>query len=78
LVCETCFEAFLVDLGFCPNERRGGFVVVGDEGVDVLDEFWNARERLPVERFSGEDREPDFDLIEPRGVRRRVVKMDTS
>ena len=24
-----------MDLGFCPDERRGGFVVVGDEGVDV-------------------------------------------
>ena len=34
----------MVDLGFCPNERRGGFVVVGDEVVDVLDEFWNARD----------------------------------
>ena len=62
-----------MDLRFCPDERRGGFVVVGDKGVDVLDEFWNAREGLPVERFFGEDREPDFDLVEPGGVRRGVT-----
>ena len=35
---ETWFEAFLMDLGFGPDERLGGFVVGPDEGFDVRPE----------------------------------------
>jgi hypothetical protein len=35
LVRETCFEAFLVDLGFGPGERLGVFIIGLDEVVDV-------------------------------------------
>ncbi len=64
-----------MDLAFCPDEWPGGFVVVGDERLDVGNEFWNTLERGAVERFSREDREPDFNLIEPGGVRRRELEM---
>ena len=53
VVRETGFEAFLANLGLCPDEGPGGLVVIGDEGVDVLDEFWNAREGRPVEGLPG-------------------------
>ena len=64
-----------MDLGFGPDEGPGGLVVVGDEGVDVGDEFLNAGEGCALQRFPGQDREPDFDLAEPGGVGRRVVEM---
>ena len=64
-----------MDLGFGPDEGASALVVVGDEGVDVRDEFRNAGEGCAVERFAGEDGEPDFDLIEPGGVGRRVMEM---
>jgi hypothetical protein len=59
---------------FCPNERSRGFIVAGDEGVDVGDEFWNALEGCAVERFAGQDREPDFNLVEPGRMCRGVMK----
>jgi hypothetical protein len=46
-----------------PDEGTGGWVVIRDEGVDVLDEFGTAPEGLTIERLFGEDREPDFDLV---------------
>ena len=46
-----------MDLAFCPDEWPGGFVVVGDESLDMGDEFWNALERGSVERLSREDRD---------------------
>ena len=75
LVGETGFEALLVNFAFCPDEGLGGFVIVGDEILDMGDEFWNALERGSVERLSREDREPDFDLVEPGSVRRGEVEM---
>jgi hypothetical protein len=62
LVGETWFEALLVDLGFGPDERPGGLIVVGDERVDVGDEFGNAGKGGAGERFCREDREPDFSI----------------
>ena len=64
-----------MDFAFCPDEGLGGFVVVGDEILDMGDEFWNTSERGSVERLSREDREPDFDLVKPGGVRRGEVEM---
>src|SRR6266705_2625816 len=65
-----------MDLGFGPDERFGIFIVVGNEGVDVLTKFGNRGEGCILEGFSSQDREPDFDLVEPRGVRRREVEAD--
>jgi hypothetical protein len=42
LVSETWFAAFLVELAFSPDEWPRGLVVVGDERLDVGDEFWDA------------------------------------
>jgi hypothetical protein len=33
-----------VDLAFCPDEWLGGFVVVGDERLDMGNEFGNTLE----------------------------------
>jgi hypothetical protein len=52
LVGETGFEALLVDFAFCPDEGLGGFVMVGDEILDMGDELWNALERGSVELLS--------------------------
>src|SRR5664279_2812104 len=67
-----------MDLAFCPDERPRGFIVAGDECVDVGDEFWNALEGRAVERFAGQDREPDFNLVEPGGMCRGVMKPHVS
>ena len=61
-------------LGFSPDEGLGGFVIVLDESVDVGLEFIDGLERCAVEGFAGENREPDFDLVQPGGVGRRVVE----
>src|ERR1700757_579634 len=62
---ETGLEAFLVNLGCCPFEWAGGLVGGFDESVDVGLEFVERIERGTSERFAGEDRKPDLDLVEP-------------
>ena len=57
-----------MDLGFGPDERFGIFIVFGNEGIDVLAKFGNGGEGCILEGFSSQDREPDFDLVEPGGV----------
>lgn len=64
-----------MDFAFGPDERPCGIIVACDERLDMGDEFGNALERGAVQRFDREDREPGFDLIKPRGVRRREVEM---
>ncbi len=51
-VREAGLEPLLVNLGFCPDEESGGAVVVGDERLDMGDEFCDALERGAVERFA--------------------------
>ena len=55
-----------MDLGLGPDEGASGLIVSFDEGVDVRDEVFDAGEGGAVERPSGEDREPDFDLMSQR------------
>src|SRR5260370_14244983 len=70
------FEAFLVDLGFGAGEGTGGFIVAGDESIDVFPELADAGEARAPERGSAEDGEPALDLVEPRGVGRGEVEMN--
>jgi hypothetical protein len=72
------FEALLMDLGFCPGEWFGGVVVGRDEGVDMGLEFGDGVERCPSQRFTGQDGEPNLDLIEPGRGGRREVEMDVA
>ena len=58
-----------------PDERMGIVVVVGDEALDMGDQFRHAAERRALEGFPGQDREPDFDLVQPRRVRRCVMEL---
>jgi hypothetical protein len=43
------------------------FNVVVDEGVDMGAQLLDGLERGVFERFSGDDLEPDLDLIQPGG-----------
>ena len=61
-------------LGFGPDERLGVFIVVLDEGIDVIPELSDRCEGGAVQRLSFQDREPDFHWVEPRGPRRREVE----
>src|SRR5215211_8172273 len=72
---EARFETFLVDLGLCPDERLGGFVIGVDEGIDVLPELIDRGERGAVQRLSLQNREPDLHLVEPGSPRRREVEL---
>ena len=67
LIGETCLEALLLDLGFGPDERLGGFVVGRNEGIDMLPELFDGAERCAAQGLALQDREPDFHLVEPRG-----------
>jgi len=64
-----------MDPGFGPDEWLGVLVVSFDEGIDMLAELRDGSERSAVQRLSLQDREPDFDLVEPGGPRRREVEM---
>jgi hypothetical protein len=64
-----------MDLGFGPNKRLGGFIVGIDESIDVLSKLFNRYEGCAVQGLAFQDREPDCDLVEPGGPRRREVEM---
>ena len=64
-----------MDLGLGPDEWLGIGVVGIDEGIDVLSELFDRGEGCAAQGLSLQDREPDLDLIEPGGPRRREVEM---
>jgi len=51
-----------MNFGLGPGERPRCFIVVLDEGVAMGAQLFDGLERGALERFSGEDREPDLDL----------------
>ena len=57
-----------------PAEWWGATVVVLDEGDDAVGEFVAAGELAVAQQSAFEDREEQLDLVEPRGVGRRVVQ----
>jgi hypothetical protein len=63
-----------VDFRLGPHERFGIFIVVFDEGIDVLLDLVDRSKRRAVQRLALQDREPALDLIEPRGACRRKVE----
>ena len=59
----------------CPSEWLGhGSVEVVDELFDLVAEVVLAGEIAAANEFSDEDREPDLDLVEPRGMSRCEVE----
>ncbi len=60
-----------MNLGLGPDERLGV-----DEGVDMGHQFLAVVKGSPRKGLGRQDREPDFDLVEPRGLSRREVKMN--
>src|SRR5689334_23755637 len=58
-----------------PLERLSVLVVCGDEGVDLVANLPRRGEAGAGQGFAGEDREPDFDLVEPPGMGRGEVKV---
>jgi hypothetical protein len=60
-----------------PAERLcHGSVEVGNEALDPLLEVLLGREVAAAEELADQDREPDLDLIDPRGVLGREVESD--
>jgi len=76
LIGETRFEALLLDLALGPGERAGTLVVAGDEGIDMRLELIDTLEGRTAQRLCGQDREPNFDLVEPRRMGRGVVEVN--
>ncbi len=60
---------------FAPFERCGSGVVDLDVGVDRVAHAPRTRETGVPQRRTGQEAEPDFNLVQPACVRRRVVKM---
>ncbi len=54
-----------MDSAFGPDERAGVLVVGADEAFDVGHQFSDTAERGSVQRLARQDREPDFDLVQP-------------
>ena len=59
-----------------PGEGLGLRVVVGDELLDLLNQLLGARERSAANGLLRDLVEPDFHLIEPGTVRRRIVHVE--
>jgi hypothetical protein len=49
-----------------------------DERIDVLAKLGDGVEGRIVQRLALQDREPDFNLLKPRGPRRREVEVHMS
>ena len=58
-----------------PGEGFRFFVVCFDIGIDVLFELLEVREGSAAKRSPLQDREPDFDLIEPGRAGRREMEL---
>ena len=63
-----------MDLGFGPDEWLGVGIVGFNEVIDVLPELFDRGEGRVVEGLPLQDREPDFDLVEPGSPRRREME----
>lgn len=61
---------------FCPLEWRGGFVVGLEKVFDGFHELFHASEARSLQGRTAQDAEPDLDLIEPRGMGRREMKVN--
>ena len=70
------FEAAGGHLDLGPFEGCGRLVVGGDKGVDERAQFVDAPEACSPQRLTGEDAEPDLDLIEPGRVGGGEVEVD--
>lgn len=62
-------------LAFGPLEANHLGVINGDEGINGFPELANSGETCPAQRLSSQQAEPDFHLIEPRGVRGGEVQI---
>ena len=51
-------------------------VVVGDIGIDLLDQVAHAAQRAAPDCVLGDECEPAFDLIEPTRIGGRVVNLE--
>ncbi len=58
-----------------PDERSGMLIPAVDVAPNVRDEGPDGIERASAYRLPGQDAEPDFDEIEPRGAGGREVKL---
>ena len=65
-----------MDLGFGPGEWFGVLIISRDEGIDMGSQLCDRSKGGAGERLVGQDREPNLDLIEPGGARRREMKVD--
>ena len=61
---------------FCPDEGGWLLVPARDVGGDVLTKLPLAQEFRRTQRLLREDAKKAFNLVEPRGARRSVVKVD--
>src|ERR1700747_404254 len=65
-----------VDLALAPDKRRGALVVRGGEVLDRLPQLLGTAKARAGQGLSGEDAEPDLDLVKPARRSRREVESD--
>jgi hypothetical protein len=59
-----------------PHERMGVLIVCRNESVDLFADLARRGEIRDAQGVGRENGEPDLDLVEPRGMRRREIKVD--
>src|ERR1700687_1265881 len=62
--------------GSGPGEGAFVGVVVGDVGIDLLDQLTHVAERTAPDRLVADEREPALYLVEPTRVSRRVMDVE--
>src|SRR6266702_5599782 len=70
--CKLAFQ-FFNRVG--PLEWFGGLVVVSNEVQDGLLKLIQAAEMIGLQEFALQQTEPNFDLIEPRGIGRQPIEL---
>jgi hypothetical protein len=69
------FKSAWLHKAFRPFKGRGGLIVVGHKPIYRLAELDDGSKTRSPQGLAAQDAEPAFDLVEPRGMGRRVVKM---
>src|SRR5712671_3923925 len=64
------------DLALAPDKRSGPFVVCGGEVLDRLLQLLGTAKARAGQGLSGQDAEPDLDLVKPARRSRREVESD--
>ena len=72
------FDLFQNRIGCCsPNKRSSVQIVLLNKLIDFRDQFFDTLKSSSTNGPLGDEVEPDFHLIKPRSIRRRIMNLVT-